>query len=127
MLAAFIESRQVLMHLHRPHVTAWTAVGASRLAKKHHHDPRTLALIGAEEKTQPLLLLLLLPWQPQQTTPRSMVEPSLRYRTVNLCLTSDRCATAVHHCANPQRATPGLICSRTPRKANPRPCSGSIS
>lgn len=73
MLAAFIESRQVLMHLHRPHTAARTAVGASRLAKKHHHDPRALALIGAEEKTQPLLLLLLLPpWQPQQTTPRSM-------------------------------------------------------
>lgn len=127
MLAAFIESRQVLMHLHRPHTAAWTAVGASRLAKKHHHDPRALALIGAEEKTQPLLLLLLPLWQPQQTTPRSMAEPMLRCRAVNLCLTSDRCATAVHHCANPQRAAPGLVCSQTPRKANRRPCGGSIS
>lgn len=37
---------------------------------------------------------------------------SLRYRTVNLSSTSapNQCPTAVHHCSNPQRATPDLIC-----------------
>lgn len=51
------------------------------------------------------------------------------YRTFNSpsTATPNQCPTAVHHCSNPWRATPDLICSKTLRTANPRPCSGSIS
>lgn len=50
MFAVLIWRRQVLMHLYSPSFASWKVVGASRLANKHHHDARTLALIGAEEK-----------------------------------------------------------------------------
>lgn len=78
MISAPSQSRQVLLHLCRPHIAACTAVGVSRLSKKERHGPHTLALMGAEAKTQPLFLLLL--WQPHQTTPWSMVKPRPCYR-----------------------------------------------
>lgn len=102
MLAALARCPQESIHLRRANISARTAVGASRLAKKHHHDPLPLALIGAERRTQPLLLLLLrlLSWQPQKTASCSMVAGGF-CRTVNSSSTPNQCPTAVHHCSNP--------------------------
>lgn len=50
MFAALIWRRPILMHLYSPSFASWKVVGALRLANKHHHDARTFAQIGAEEK-----------------------------------------------------------------------------
>lgn len=81
------------LHLNSYYTASCSVVGASRLTKKHHHDPRTLALIWAEEKTQLLHLLLLL-WLPPKAASRSMVQPALpRGQFIaNLCTESISCS-----------------------------------
>lgn len=86
---------------------------ASRFWPREHHSERgTLhgASVGAEEgklsRTTSSSAATSSPGCHNKQLPGPWRSLSPRQRTANLCLTCNRCATAVRHCSNPRRETP---------------------